>query len=175
MSEKRVLHTTPFLNLCEITNWFFAERPQAKLVVGVVAVTKQNELVLVEQFRIPVQRQVIELPAGLVGDDVANEDPARAAARELEEETGFRAESLEHLTTGPSSAGLTSELIALYRAKNIHRTGNGGGVADENIIVHLVPLTKLHAWLHARTSAGCLIDTKIYAALHFIDHQTSAS
>lgn len=168
MPTKRILHATRFLNLCEIDGWMVAERPQVRLVVGIVAVTAARELVLVEQFRIPVQCNVIELPAGLVGDEVADEDPAVAAARELEEETGFHAPRLVHLTTGPSSAGLTSETLALYLAQDVVRIGAGGGVDNERITVHVVPLDGIHDWLAARTAAGCLVDTKIYAALHFI-------
>lgn len=170
MADKRILLATKYLNLCEIDGWYVAERPQVRLVVGVVAVTAAQELVLVEQFRIPVQRHVIELPAGLVGDEIADEDPAVAAARELEEETGFRADHLHHLTTGPSSAGLTSEQLALYLATNVVRVGTGGGVDNERILVHVVPIAGIHAWLDARVAAGALLDTKIFAALHFIAH-----
>lgn len=174
MPSKRILHATKFLNLCEVDGWMVAERPQVRLVVGVVAVTAARELVLVEQFRIPVQCNVIELPAGLVGDEIADEDPATAASRELEEETGFRAARLVHLTTGPSSAGLTSETMALYLARDVVRVGQGGGVDNERINVHVVPLAGLHEWLATRVAAGCLVDTKIYAALHFIARSDTA-
>jgi ADP-ribose pyrophosphatase len=164
---RTVLHQTRFLNLCEQDHWFFAERPNAPLVVGVVAVTPADELILVEQFRIPVQRSVIELPAGLVGDECAGEDPALAAARELEEETGWRAGHMSHLTTGPSSAGLTSECMALYRARDLVRVGTGGGVAGERITVHTVPLAQIRTWLDAQLARNAMIEPKIFAALYF--------
>jgi len=86
----------------------------------------------------------------------------------LEEETRFRAARLEFLTTGPSSAGLTSEMISLYLATGLERVGAGGGVADEHIAVHVVPLAIVHDWLEERSRQGALIDTKIYAGLMFI-------
>lgn len=175
MRQPRLIHATRFLSLYEQDGWFFAQRPQAKAVVGVVPVTAADELVLIEQFRVPVQSRVIELPAGLVGDEQADEDPALAAGRELEEETGFRAAEMRFLTTGPSSAGLTSEMITLYLATGLERIGAGGGVADERITVHVVPLATIHQWLDERRRAGALIDTRIYAGLAFIARHRAGS
>jgi ADP-ribose pyrophosphatase len=75
---------------------------------------------------------------------------------------------MELLTTGPSSAGLTSECVTLFRATALQRTGRGGGVAGEDIIVHEVPLTEVVPWLAAKAKAGILIEPKIYAGLFFL-------
>jgi ADP-ribose pyrophosphatase len=135
-----------------------------------VAVTDEQKLLLVEQYRIPVHARTIELPAGIVGDEpgAANESMAEAAKRELLEETGYAAETMEALMAGPSSSGLTSEMVTLLRASGLKRVHKGGGVAHENIIVHEVPLGKVREWLAKRAAEGLLIEPKVYAGLYFL-------
>ena len=165
------LHAGKFLALVKEGQWEYADRTNATGAAIIVAVTDEQKLLLVEQDRIPVHARTIELPAGIIGDEPAsgNEDHAGAARRELEEETGYRAEQMEVLTHGPSSGGLTSETVTLLRAMNLRRVGAGGGVANENITVHEVPLAEVHAWLEARARSGVLIDPKVYAGLYFIN------
>ncbi|MDX1569570.1 MAG: NUDIX hydrolase [Xanthomonadales bacterium] len=136
-----------------------------------MAVTPERELVLTEQYRPPVDAVVIELPAGLVGDepDTGAESGANAAHRELEEETGYRAGDLTRLGRGPSSAGMSSEVIDFYLARNLTRTGPGGGTESEDIAVRVVPLSGLRAWLADRTAEGRLIDPKVYAGIWFLE------
>jgi len=99
-----------YLSLLERNGWEFASRSNATGVVVLVAVTDSREIVLVEQFRKPIGMDVIELPAGLVGDlDDTSETTLVAAARELEEETGFTAAHMEILMECPSSAGMSDE------------------------------------------------------------------
>lgn len=170
-SRKQKLHQGRFLELFELGGWEYVERVGASGVVVILAVTEAGELVLVEQYRIPVGAKVIELPAGLAGDlpDAHDEDFTEAARRELLEETGYEAESIEFLCEGPPSAGLTSEVQTLLRAKGLRKTGPGGGDESEDITVHTVPLGELKAWLAAAAERGCLIDPKIYAGLYFLD------
>ena len=87
--------------------WEYVSRSRGRNVVGIVAVTADDELVLVEQFRPPVNNRVLELPAGLVADEDAEEDPLNAARRELLEETGYVSDSWFHFATGLSSSGLS--------------------------------------------------------------------
>src|SRR5581483_9781053 len=133
-SDKRsTLHTGKFLALIKEGHWEYAERVNAHGAVIIVAVTEAENILLVEQYRIPLHTRTIELPAGIVGDEPggAGESLAEAAKRELLEETGYAAEQFEELTTGPSSAGLTSELVTLVRASGLKRVQAGGGVAHE--------------------------------------------
>ena len=158
-----------FLSLVERNGWEFTSRSNASGVVVIVAVTDQDEIVLVEQFRPPVAARVIELPAGLVGDQGdGNESKTVAAVRELEEETGFTAAQVRVLMESPSSAGMTDEVITFVVASGLQRTGAGGGDETEDIEVHLVPLSDVDQWLRARNDAGTPLDPKIFAALYWI-------
>lgn len=168
-SPRKVLHEARFLRLVEHDTWEFVERRNTTGIVIIVAVTEERRLVLVEQMRIPVGRSVVELPAGLAGDEpgAAGEALAEAAKRELVEETGYEAELMESLGEGPSSAGLSSEVVTFFRARRLRRTGEGGGVPGEDITVHEVPLDDVPGWLGKQADRGALIDPKVYAALWF--------
>jgi ADP-ribose pyrophosphatase len=149
------------LHVLERDGWQFAERKSAKEAVAVIAVTEDGKVVLTEQFRQPVNCKVIDFPAGLVGDDEGTDDPRETARKELEEETGYTCESVELLAKGPSSAGITSEIVSIYRAKGVRRRGEGGGVGGENITVHAIPTKNLHSWLREKEKEGALIDLKL--------------
>lgn len=166
----RVLHRGRFLRTVAKGHWEWVERVNTTGAVVIAAVTKKKELVLIEQFRIPLGRPVIELPAGLIGDEAGceQEDRIAAAQRELLEETGYEADHFEFCTEGPSSAGLANEVYAILVARNARRVGAGGGVAREEIRVHVVPIDKVHAWIEARRKEGVMVDPKVYAGLYFI-------
>jgi ADP-ribose pyrophosphatase len=158
-----------YLSLLERDDWEFASRSNASSVVVLVAVTPGGEIVLVEQFRKPVEARVIELPAGLVGDHAdPDESILSAAGRELEEETGYTATHMEVLMSCPSSAGMSDEIISFVMATGLERVGPGGGDESEDIEVHLVPLTEVDAWLGERIKQGQALDPKIYAALYWL-------
>jgi len=169
-TPKIALSTGKFLALVKEGRWEYVDRIGANGAAIIVAVTDGQNLLLVEQYRIPVHARTIELPAGIIGDEPGgcDESHAEAAKRELLEETGYCAERVETLTTGPASSGLTSEVVTLLRASGLKRMHAGGGVGHENIIVHEVPLNEVHDWLAAKASAGLLIEPKVYAGLYFI-------
>ena len=167
MSTPETLFETRWLGIYRIGKWDFVRRPNSDAAVGILAITPDNEIILVEQFRIPMQRLVIEIPAGLVGDEpeFAGESLAATAGRELLEETGYRAGSVAQLIAGPTSSGMTSEYTYLFHATDLVREHAGGGVAGENITVHHVPLAELRGWFKEQKAAGKLIDFKILSAL----------
>jgi len=166
MSE--VLGEGRYLRLVRRDGWEFVERIGTDGVVAIVAVNAEDELVVVEQPRPAVGRTVFDLPAGLAGDVEGEDTLEAAAARELEEETGYRAGRLQRIAAAPPSPGLSSEVVTFFRADQLERVGAGGGVDSERITVHLVPVGGIDAWLAARAADGALIDLKLYAGLHFI-------
>jgi len=163
------LHDAKHVSLVRRGHWEYVTRPNVSGIVLIVPITDDGKLVLVEQFRIPVQARVIELVAGLAGDrpELAGEDLVVAARRELLEETGYEAERFELLTAGPPSAGITDEFVTLFKATGLRKRGKGGGDASEDITVHAVPLTEVREWLEARRRDGAMIDVKVYAGLYF--------
>lgn len=165
------LYEGRFLRLCRNDRWEYVQRVAADGAVHIVATTPKDRLLLVEQYRPPVGERVFELPAGIVGDEAAHrgESPEEAAARELVEETGWRPARVERLYRGPSSPGLASEIIALVRARDLERVGDGGGIHGEDITVHEIPLTEIRGWLAARVEEGRLVDHRVFAGLFFID------
>ncbi len=168
---KEILFTGRFLSLVREGHWEYSDRVSATGAAIVLAITSERKLLLVEQYRIPCHARTIELPAGIIGDqpEAGNESHAEAASRELLEETGYAAERIEPLTTGPASSGVTSELVTLFRATQLRRAGRGGGIGQEEITVHEVPLAEVPVWLEAKARSGVLIDPKIYAGLYFLE------
>lgn len=166
-----------YIRLCREGRWEWAERVNSTGVVVVVAVTDDDHILLVEQYRPPVQARVVELPAGLAGDlaDARDEDFSQAAERELSEETGWVPTRLERLCAGPVSAGMSSEILTWYRATGLRQEGPGGGDAHEDIQVHLIPLDEVDAFLAERAEAGVLTDPKVYAGLYFAHHRGKVS
>jgi ADP-ribose pyrophosphatase len=149
--------------------WEYVERPNAPAGVVIVALTPEGELLLTEQFRVPTGKNVIELPAGLSGDDdYAGEHFIETAKRELREETGYEADEWHELAKGPISAGLSNEIVVFYLGKNLRQIGVGGGEGSEKIHVHRVPLKKVRGWLQQKQEEGCWVDPKIYAGMYFI-------
>jgi ADP-ribose pyrophosphatase len=166
------LYVGKWLSLRKRGRWEFAERNNPGGAVIILAVTPEDKLLFVEQYRVAIQKHTIEMPAGLVGDlhEHGDEDVLLAAGRELEEETGYRCARLEFIHEGPSSSGMSTEMIAFVRAWELEKVGHGGGDESENIIVHEVPRAQAGQWLFERAAAGYSIDPKLFAGLWFIEH-----
>jgi ADP-ribose pyrophosphatase len=165
-----------YVTLVRENGWEFLDRPNCRGIVIVVAVTPDQRLLLVEQWRQPVGARVIELPAGLAGDVPGEEhEPLEnAARRELLEETGWDAEAFDLLGRCVPSPGATSEIVTYYQARGLRRVGGGGGDAHEDITVQVVPLRELDAWLRAREAEGRLVDMKLWAGLELRRHRSRA-
>lgn len=163
MSE--VAWTGRWLEVRTEGTWEYVERKGRIGAAVIVAIDDEEHVILVEQYRIPVGTRCLELPAGLVGDDDANESIETAAARELEEETGYRPAHVERLGTFQSSPGMTSEHFELVRATGLTKVGDGGGHGDEDIAIHRVPLSRLPAFVAERRAAGVEVDSKLLLML----------
>ncbi len=163
------LYRGRFLELRREGRWEYVARTNSTGAVFILAITDGNELVLVEQHRIPLGGATIELPAGMVGDEpqFRGESLLESARRELEEETGFRGARAELLLSGPVAPGLTSEILHLVQVHDLKRVHAGGGVDGENIRVHVVPLGEVRTWLRQQSEAGKLVEPRIYSALYF--------
>ena len=172
MTQTQTLFNGQWLRLRKRGRWEFAERTNPGGGVIIVAVTDEDRIVFVEQWREAICAKTIEMPAGLVGDrDGGPDETAVAAAqRELLEETGYRAGRVEFLMAGPSSAGMSNEVIAFVRAFDLVREGVGGGDRTQNIVVHEVPRIEAARWLLGKAREGYSIDPKLFAGLYFLDH-----
>jgi len=179
MSEdETVRHAGRFLELRETAHgWEYVARNNARGCVAILAVTDDKQAVLTEQYRPPVNRKVIELPAGLSGDiPLQEEEPLVVAAkRELKEETGYVAKHWTMLTEGPSSAGLSTEFISIFYATGLTRMTEGGGTGNEDIRVHHVNLADVPAWCEDRRAEGLMVDFKIFAALYLARSRDQAT
>ncbi len=159
-----VLHDGQHVQLVRRHGWEFLNRKNCHGIVAILAVTDNDEIILVEQFREPLQQSIIETPAGLV--DVG-ENAIAAAHRELQEETGYRAKFIEILAENvPLSPGATSETITLVKASGLTQVNEGGGIpGEEDIIVHTIPLQSVREWLK---NNDLLIQSTVYSVLYFI-------
>lgn len=142
-----------------------ARNIRAAVILAIDETTEGPHVLLVDQYRMPLGKRCIELPAGLVGDEDEGEDAAIAAGRELEEETGYRAANLENAGEFFSSPGMVSESFTLFRAHGLTRTGDGGGVDGEDIRVHRVPLATLPQQIATWRAQGYAMDVKLLLLL----------
>ena len=170
VDKDRTVFTGNYLKLVRKQGWEYVERINCSGIVVIIAMTKNQKLLLVEQFRIPVGKSVIEFPAGLVGDlhESPDELLETAAKRELLEETGYNAAHMEFLIEGPPSAGLGSEILTFFRATGLQKVTAGGGDHTESIKVYEIPLQEVEVFLEKKAKQGILIDPKIFTGLYFL-------
>jgi ADP-ribose pyrophosphatase len=172
MTQTEVLCNGQWLRLLKRGRWEYAERTNRGGAVIIVALTAEDRLLFVEQWREAIQSKTIEMPAGLIGDVAGSHDESaiHAAQRELLEETGYRAARIEYFTEGPSSSGMSNEIIAFVRAYDLVREHSGGGDHTEDITVHEVPRSEAPNWLVQKMREGFSIDPKLFAGLYFLEH-----
>ena len=144
--------------------WEYVSRSRG-IKAAVILAVEDGHVLLVEQFRVPLGRNCVELPAGLIGDETEGEDPLEAAGRELEEETGYRATKLESLDEYYSSPGMVSESFTLVRASGLTKVGDGGGTDGENITVHRVALSELKQFLETKRAENIGVDVRLLLLL----------
>ncbi len=165
-----VIAETSHLRLIDHDGWSYVERTSANGVVCIVARTPDDCLLLVEQYRPPVDCRVIELPAGLSGDlaDQPDEQLETAARRELLEETGYEASIWNRFGDVASSAGLSNEVVTIFVADQLVKVATGGGDSSEDITVHKIPLTEIDGWLQDAQRCGKLVDARVYSGLYLL-------
>lgn len=166
------LYAGKWLTLRQRGHWEYVERNNPQGAVIIVAVTPDDRVLFVEQYRVPIRQFTIEMPAGLIGDPGHTDDAEvdATARRELEEETGWTCARVVPLHSGPSSAGMSTEMMHFVRALDLRKIGEGGGDETENIVVHAIPRNEAGAWLHTMSEKGYSIDPKLFAGLWFLDH-----
>lgn len=145
--------------------WEYVSRARGINAAVIVAIDDDRNVILIDQYRVPLGRRCLEVPAGLIGDEDEADTAHAAAIRELEEETGYAAERIEELGVFHSSPGLVSEGFTLFRAYGLTRVGEGGGTEHEDIIVHRVPLDEVPAFVAAKRAEGLAIDVKVLLLL----------
>ena len=153
-----------FITVRKQGTWEYVGRAR-DIHAAVILAVEDGHVLLVEQYRVPLGRSCIEMPAGLVGDETEGESIAHSAARELEEETGYRPDRIEILGRFASSPGMVSETFTLVRATGLTRTGDGGGEEGEGITVHRVPLADISDFVAAKRREGLFMDVKLLLLL----------
>ena len=176
MNETVNLCNGIWLRLKRRGRWEYAERTNPGGGVMIIAITAEDKLLFVEQYRPALQCMTIEMPAGLVGDipQSAAESAIEAAHRELIEETGYASARIDFIMAGPTSAGMSNEILAFVRARDLTRVDAGGGDPTEDILVHEIPREQAASWLMDKMAHGVSVDPKIFAGLYFLEHEELA-
>ncbi|MDG5746999.1 NUDIX hydrolase [Qipengyuania sp. XHP0207] len=151
--------------------WEYASRSRGIRAAAIVAIDDDDRVILVSQYRVPLGRICLEIPAGLIGDQDGeeDEDAMTAAIRELEEETGYRAARMESLGDFYSSPGMVSESFSLLRAHDLTRASEGGGTDSEDIVVHHVPRPELPEFVARWRAMGHGVDVRIAMLMASLD------
>ncbi|TAE81608.1 MAG: NUDIX hydrolase [Alphaproteobacteria bacterium] len=174
MTEEQILYEGDWLRFCRRGTFEYVRRVRGRAAAIIIAMTEDRHVVLVEQYRHSMDCSALELPAGLVGDEVVTREETilEGAQRELLEETGYEATRMHLMHYGPASSGLSSELMYFCYAEGLVKRHEGGGDATENIIVHHAPLVTIHDYLASAQERGLSIDPKIYLGLYWIGQRS---
>lgn len=166
MSEERIetVWSGKYIEARRQGRWEFVGRANDIHAAVILAIDGEHVL-LVEQPRVPLGGRCLELPAGLVGDQDKGETVEESAARELEEETGYRPDRIEVIGRFASSPGMVSETFTLVKAHGLAKVGPGGGEASEDITVHRVKLAEVHSFVAQRREEGVFMDVKMLLVL----------
>lgn len=165
--SEQVMWAGRFITAKTRGKWEYVTRSRGIRAAVILAIDEEDHVLLVEQFRVPLGKPCLELPAGLIGDHdhSAGEDATLAAARELEEETGYRPARVEVVGEFYSSPGMVSESFTLLTARELTRVSDGGGVDGEDITVHRVPLAGLEQFIADARQRGLGIDVRLLLLL----------
>jgi len=171
LEKEKILYKGRYLDLKKksfrmasgkINDWEFASRTKNMAAVAVFALTEENEVILVRQYRPAVDGEVIEMPAGLL--DKENETQSQAIIREMKEETGNILKKVDFIYSTYSSPGMSSEFVEVYWGRV---RGKGEQELDESEEIYVyppIPVQKLGDFLSKEEKKGYSIDYKILAA-----------
>lgn len=135
--------------------------------VAIIPITSENKIIMVKQFRKPLEQVILEIPAGKI-DPGEQHIPEETAVRELEEETGYRAGALTHVTSMYLSPGFANEKLHIYYAENLEKVENPRP-QDEDEVLELYEFTLDEA--KAEMIQGTICDAKTIFAIQYWELQ----
>ncbi|MBF0464761.1 MAG: NUDIX hydrolase [Nitrospirae bacterium] len=169
ITDKKTVWTGKFLKtvLIELKNakgekfiWEAFKRQNCNGIIAVVPFTKDGQVVAIKQFRPPVEKYVIEFPAGL--SDKGGESLIEVAHRELLEETGYSAPVMELIATGPLSAGASTEVLTVFVAVDAEKTSGQNLDLGEEIEIITLPVKNFYENAYALENESTYIDLKLF-------------
>ena len=143
--------------------YFVVELPECVLAV---AITKENEVLLIEQYRHPIQQQSIEFPGGFIDK---NETPQTAIIRELQEETGYSFAGYHYLGKTYSNPGVLTNATHLFVATGGVKTTEQSLDANEEINIMLKSLEEVKLMMHNHQFKQCMHELCLYRATEFLN------
>ncbi|MDA3963322.1 MAG: hypothetical protein PF961_21255 [Planctomycetota bacterium] len=146
----------------------FASRGHGS-ALAIIATSKANELVLVEEHKPALKSRVLDLPNGWVPADdepVSDSHLMAIARRRLASCTGYLASSWRQEFVGPAAPAVCDEMVTWFRARSLERVGRSQSMMeiDPSVLVHYVTRDSFDGFLTARRSEGVIVDPRIYTA-----------
>ncbi len=133
--------------------------------VAILALTDDNKIVMVEQYRKALEQTIVEIPAGKLEK---GEEPAGCARRELEEETGYVCDTLKLLTSFYTAPGFANEIIHIFLASGLTKKENSAAM-DEDEFVNLEEVTLEEALQYIKEQK--IYDAKTIYAVQYLQLQ----
>jgi len=173
IKEDNIIYEGQWLSLYDRTfinmqgkekKWTYVKRSNSRGAVTIIAINKENELILIKQFRIPIASYIYEFPAGLIDKDYTIEE---TALKELKEETGYIGEIIDVSTKIYSSPGLTSENAYCVKIRATEKKEKELEPEEDIELIHLKK-ENIHAFLENIKKNGEKIDAKVYNYLDAI-------
>lgn len=148
----------------ELPNGKYSKRELIKHpgAVAVIAITNENKIVMVEQYRKALEQSLIEIPAGKLEP---GEAPSVTAARELEEETGYVSGKMEHIISFYTSPGFADEIVHLYIATELQKKENSAA-CDEDEFVEVMEISLEEAQQYIKEKR--IYDVKTVYAVQYL-------